>query len=256
MKKEYILFIDSGVGGLSTLAESMKCTPANYIYFADNLHSPYGDHKNSEIFEFLKSIIRGLTQKYLIKIVVLACNTATTSSIKNLRTEFKDLVFVGTEPAIKLASAGGAKKVLCLATPTTAKQVRLKTLEKQSGCRVKTLAMPTLALDVERQLLDASQLPSFMLKKDILKIKNAARGFDAVVLGCTHYCLIKGQIEQSIHLPIYDGNFGVAQQIAKLSNFSTTKSTVKFIFSKNQGSGSQKYRKILNQILANQNNLC
>ena len=163
---------------------------------------------------------------------------------------------MGTEPAIKLASAGGAKKVLCLATPTTAKQLRLKSIISRSGCNVKTLAMPYLAMDIERQFLHANNFSKFLLQRDILKIKGAASGFDAVVLGCTHYSLIKNELKKSVFLPIYDGNFGVAKQIAKLYTKKSQKPTVKFIFSGNEKGLSQKYRKILNQILANQNNLC
>lgn len=57
MKKEYILFIDSGVGGLSILSEVCKLFPSNFIYFSDNGHCPYGSRSKSDIFELLKNII-------------------------------------------------------------------------------------------------------------------------------------------------------------------------------------------------------
>ena len=50
MKKDYVLFIDSGIGGLTTLSESVKLLKANYIYYADNINAPYGDHTKNEIF--------------------------------------------------------------------------------------------------------------------------------------------------------------------------------------------------------------
>lgn len=256
MKKEYILFIDSGVGGLSTLAETMKLVHANFIYFADNLHSPYGSHSDSEIFEYLKKIIEDLQKKYELSVVVLACNTATTSSIKNLRAYFKNITFVGTEPAIKLACDNGAKSILCLATPTTARQVRYLHLKDEASAAVDTLSVPTLAMDIENFLLNNNLKYSLTLKKRLFAVASKSKSFDAIVLGCTHYIFVKKHIKDLTFLPIYDGNFGVAKQISNIKHKNTPKSTVKFMFSMDNKTLKQKYKKILGQILANQKNLC
>ena len=68
MKKEYILFIDSGIGGLTTLAETTKILNANYIYFADSIHAPYGSHSAEELLCFLREIIENLLKTYNIHI--------------------------------------------------------------------------------------------------------------------------------------------------------------------------------------------
>ncbi len=251
MKKEYILFIDSGVGGLSTLAETIKLVQANVLYFADNLHAPYGEHQDSEIFEWLRTIICRLTKQFNIKLVVLACNTATTSSIENLRKQFKNLTFIGTEPAIKLASDHGAKNAICLATPTTAKQKRFNSLKNMANGRLRTLAIPSLAMNIEDYLTQNSLNNSTKLLKQIHYISSKCLRHDAVILGCTHYCFIKKQLKDSLNLPIYDGNFGVAKQILKYAPQSSKKTVIKFIFSKKEKGLTQKYRKIFNQILAN-----
>ena len=118
MKKEYILVIDSGIGGLSTLCEIYKVLPANYIYFADNKNAPYGKHKKEDVYNFLETIIGSVCLKFKVSMVVLACNTATTTSIEKLRDKFTGIKFIGTEPAIKLAGSFGNKKILSVATPT------------------------------------------------------------------------------------------------------------------------------------------
>ena len=103
MENKYILFIDSGIGGLTTLAENMKHMKANYIYFADNKYVPYGSKTTDFLIERLTKIIKFFIKKFNIKIIVLACNTATTTSIFALRQRFKNLIFIGTEPAYKVA---------------------------------------------------------------------------------------------------------------------------------------------------------
>ena len=256
MKKEYILVIDSGVGGLSTLAKIMQFSPANYIYFADNLHSPYGSQTNEKIFELLKEIIKGLKKIYELKIVVLACNTATTSSIKNLRAEFKDLVFVGTEPAIGLADKMNAKHILALVTPSTARQSRYNQLECMAHGTVRTLSVPCLAMAIESWMMTEKYSKKLVLLKLTMKILNAAQNSDAVVLGCTHYVFLTKFLKQNSSLPVFDGNFGVAKQISKLNLNKNENSRVKFLFSKPEKGIKQKYAKILRQILANKRKLC
>ena len=98
-----ILFIDSGIGGLSTLASSYNLTQANYIYFADNKFAPYGTKSDKFLKERLSTIVNYFSKKRNISMVVLACNTATTSTIKFLREKFPNLIFVGTEPAYNIA---------------------------------------------------------------------------------------------------------------------------------------------------------
>ena len=124
MKKEYSLFIDSGIGGLSTLAFTQKILKANYIYFADNKNAPYGSHTKNEILKYLTKIISNVQNKYPLKMVVLACNTATTSAVKQLRNLF-DIPIIGTEPAITLAKNNGYNHVFALTTETTKKQLKI-----------------------------------------------------------------------------------------------------------------------------------
>ncbi len=256
MKKRYILFIDSGVGGLSTLAETIKILPTNFIYLADNKFMPYGSRSETEIFNNLKNLIISIQKKYKLLLVVLACNTATTSAIKSLRSEFKKIKFVGTEPAVKLAEKSGAKRVLCVATPTTAKAARFAKLAESFNGELFVSKNACLASQIERYLLFPCLKNRIILLKSAFILVAASKNFDAVILGCTHYVFLKKFIEKNSKLPVFDGNFGVAKQISKLVNKKTQKSSIIFIFSKREAGLKQKYRKILDQILANQKKLC
>lgn len=178
MKKEYILVIDSGTGGLSILGKAYRAISANFIYFADNKNCPYGKHKKKEIFGFLKSIIDKVLSRYKVSVVVLACNTATTSSISKLRSAYPDLIFVGTEPAIKLACNLGYKNILMISTPVTANQKKYRELKSSLNSKILTLKMPNFAENIEKWLTETASLD--------LKLMLTDRRFEQEHSGCHH----------------------------------------------------------------------
>lgn len=253
MKKNYILFIDSGVGGLTTLAETYKNTCANFIYFADNKHAPYGAHKPTEICHYLYNIIKEMISKHNICLVVLACNTATTSAITFLREKF-NIPIVGTEPAVKLAKTMGFSAPLIIATPRTTKQPAIGKMLINSKLDGRIYGMPHLAKKIELWLKKQSYLTYFDLLKDICYISRLSKRHDCIVLGCTHYVIIKNLIQNFANKPTIDGNVGVSNQVSKL--FSGAKKTlsfsksVRFMCSLSKSNTSQNYRKIFKQILA------
>lgn len=255
MKNEYILVIDSGVGGLSILTQMLKLFSSNVIYFADNKHCPYGSHSRAEILKFLVEIIDETRKKYRLKIVVLACNTATTSAISSLRKKYKDLVFVGTEPALNLANNLKYKHVLSLTTPVTAAQSKYTVLRNRLSINIKTCAMPCFASNIEQNLTNPNILNALRLKIDMFFIKNHIKNHDCVVLGCTHYGLIKDKISNFIKLPCIDGSLGVARQTYKywllFQKSQPQKSKIIFCQSSLNSASKQIYKKILGQILAN-----
>lgn len=288
MKKDYILFIDSGIGGLSTLSETYKLFSRNFIYFSDNGHCPYGSRSNAEIFELLSEIVSKVKKNYDVDVVVLACNTATTSSISRLRLAFPKIKFIGTEPAIKLAEKKGCHDITVLCTPLTAKQEKYLHLAQNISANLSTIEMPTLASDIE-SFYTAKNLCNFSkLLKDIYYVKSKAHG-DALVLGCTHYVLASKLFKKYIDIPVIDGNFGVAKQVfltcqskklkvftknnkfckLKKPNFEKmvlksfscltkiiTKSEIHFMFSDTKKGLKEKYVKTFMQILANKSNMC
>lgn len=254
MKKDYILFIDSGIGGLSTLCKCYKKINANFIYFADNLNAPYGNHSQDEIYKFLENIILTLLKKYHISIVVLACNTATTSSINKLRRRFQELYFIGTEPAIMLAYNLNFKRILSVATPTTINQKKYKKLAKSIDATIKNLALPTFASSIEEYFVSKTIYSYFEMQKNIYKIASISRNFDCLVLGCTHYVTLKDKICKIASKPTLDGNDGVSKQVqfyhAKIYRQNNAKQSIKIMLSNNKNNLKQIYKKIFNEILA------
>ncbi|MBQ8451158.1 MAG: glutamate racemase [Clostridia bacterium] len=255
MEKEYILFIDSGVGGLSTLAEIYQRLDENYIYFADNKNHPYGNKSPEKLCEILTKIITDVKCHYKLKMVVLACNTATTSVIDSLREKFPETAFIGTEPAIKLAENLGYKRILVLVTKLTSCQPKFKNLvenTKKIGTIVKVLVVDKFASNIERNLIENSFLSNFRVLKNLYTIKLNSKNIDSVVLGCTHYCHEKKRIENLTGKTVLDGNFGVFKRVLTLDKqFALSKSFPVFMLSNSSKFTKQKYVKIFNQILAN-----
>lgn len=252
MKKDYILIIDSGIGGLSTLAEIIKILPANYIYYADNKHAPYGSHSATEIFNFLSEILNKEKSKK-ISLVVFACNTATTTCIEKMRKTYKGITFIGTEPAINLACKNH-DKVLVISTPATAKQKKTKFLIQKSQKNVKILPLPTLARSVDDFVMQKSYFSYAEIIKNCYKTAKSAQNYEAIVLGCTHYCFLYDIFRKITHIPIYDGNIGVAQQTKRMANIlninPSKNSSIQFKFTKPENRLGENYKKILGQILA------
>ena len=255
MKKDYIIVIDSGIGGLSTLSECIKKTNQNYIYIADNKNIPYGSHTADEIKQFLCEILLKLKKKCSFKIVLLACNTATTSSIVWLRKRFKNLIFIGTEPAINVAVNLSYKKVLVLTTPTTANQIKFKNLLKNQHSKIDVLSIESLANDIEVHLKKHTYFSYAKLLKDVIYISKTCKNYDCIVLGCTHYVLIKNLLQKFTNIALVDGNIGVSTQLAKqacnLGIKPIKQYNIKFINTLGLRCVNQNNKKILSQILAN-----
>lgn len=246
----YILFIDSGIGGLSTLAETMKKTKANYLYYADTKNAPYGNKSDEFIQNRLADIVRNFTNKYNISMVVLACNTATTTAISYLRNKFKNLVFVGTEPALKIAQDNKFIHPAVIATPQTILHLKPQILRN-----ISSIPCSKLASNIECYFIEGTIKAKYLLLKNIYSLRAKLKPCDCLILGCTHYSFLKETFAKVLNIPILDGNQGVAKRIGDILQNKETKSSVKIAISSKNSRESQKYKKILNQILANQINL-
>ena len=202
---------DSGKGG-TTVLEAIKDLLPNeeYLYIGDSENCPYGEKSDEELMRIVCGIVDRLRQ-WGAEIIVIACNTATTRCIDRLRELYPDLKFVGTEPAIKLAAETNAKRVLVMATPGTVESERLAELvreNKKLDQEIKLLACQGLADAIEKDESVDSVLDGLL---------NDIGEFDIVVLGCTHYSLIKEKIQS--YFPdavLVDGNQGVAERVKSL----------------------------------------
>ena len=209
---------DSGIGG-TTILDAVKNILPNeeYKYIADSKNCPYGEKSDQE----LKAIVTTNTESLInwgAKIIVIACNTATTRCISFLREKYPSIHFVGTEPAIKLAVATSAKSILVMATPGTIASGRLHSLleENQKPDQViRLLSCPGLADLIEQNYRSRNLRPIMEYLKTLFQKTEDAP--EIIVLGCTHYSLIKPEIQSFFpSARLIDGNDGVARQVQEL----------------------------------------
>lgn len=209
---------DSGRGGKTVADTIIEMNPGiRVIYVSDAKHCPYGEKDDETLYKLVYRIVHGLVSGG-VEMVVVACNTATTRCIKRLREDFPNMPFIGTEPAVKLAAGSDAKKILVLATPGTIHSERLETLVKNNQKKDQTidlLACPGLADTIEFNLdEDNSKIEQ---KLDEL-LKDSDKDYDAIVLGCTHYSLIKPMIQKYFPTAkLIDGNEGIARRVGAIA---------------------------------------
>jgi glutamate racemase len=186
---------DSGVGGLAVLAEVRRLLPGeDLIYYADQAYFPYGPRPRDEVRERAAAITRELIGRGC-KLIVVACNTATSAAVAWLRETF-EVPFVSIEPALKPAAERTlAGKVALLMTPGTARGEKLSALIDRYGAEVRVIKIeaPGLAERIEAGDLDSADTRE--LVRGYLQ-PAIAEGADVLVLGCTHYAFIERLIEE------------------------------------------------------------
>lgn len=201
---------DSGIGGLNVLEEVKKIMPSeNIIYYQDSSNNPYGEKTDDELWIVVSNIIEYLKGQG-VKEIIVACNTATTRCIKKMREAYPELIFIGTEPAIKVATDNNYKNILILGTPGTITSDRLKELvdNNRSDEQINLIECKGLANAIEYNNHDEVMRLLHVYLDDYKD-----KGIDAVVLGCTHYNYIEKEIVEVLgDVKLIDGNIGVAKQ--------------------------------------------
>jgi glutamate racemase len=215
---------DSGVGGLSVLRHIRALLPHEHlIYVADSGFAPYGD-KPEDVVAERSFVIADFLLAQGAKALVVACNTATVSAVRMMRTRYPGVPIVGVEPGLKPAAAASRNgKVGVLATERTlagAKFLKLRDqIAEATGARFLLQPCQGLADQIEFGELD-SQETTAMLRRYIAPL--LAQGADTLVLGCTHYPLVQASIEQVIassgaqDVALIDTGDAVARQLGRL----------------------------------------
>lgn len=222
--EDFIGVFDSGMGGISTLIELVKAFPEQkFVYFGDNINAPYGVKSTKEILDLSDAIAHSFVQAGA-KAIVIACNTATSASIDVLRQKY-DIPVIGIEPELEQAIIENAgKNILVIGTNATLSsdlynqklQSYLQKRGKKAPHRVDSIPMPKLVELVESGKISKRDVEEVMadIDEDIL-IQSSA-----IVLGCTHFVLLKSQIfhymnDRGVDIKLYEGN---AKLIKKLSD--------------------------------------
>lgn len=217
-----ILVFDSGVGGLSVLAEISKLLPgAPLIYAADNGWHPYGTKSEAEISARVPALLGRLAERYRPRIIVIACNTAATIALANVRAAL-DLPIVGTVPAIKPAALASKTRVIgVLGTNATVRQPYVDTLidEFANDCKVLRLGSAELVRIAEEKLRgktpNQGEVQAIMAQ---LYGQPDGLAIDQLVLACTHFPLLAEEIKHASPngVSFVDSGAGIARRTAFL----------------------------------------
>ncbi len=211
---------DSGIGGISVLSEIIKVLPKEkFIYFADTLHSPYGSKP--------EDVVRSLTVKaseFLslmgVKSLVVACNTATSVAIKEIR-KMRPFPVIGMEPALKPAvELKLTGKILVMATPLTLQGKKFHELARHYNHLAEIVPLPCAGLV---EIIEQAHPHGQEIKDYLFHVFSSVDKEDisAIVLGCTHYVLIKKEIVNMVgrQIPVIDGNHGTARHLRSVLHY-------------------------------------
>ena len=208
-----IAFFDSGIGGLSVLAEALRrFSGAEFLYFADEDHVPYGTKSRTQIVQLSLDAVGFLVSRGADGVVV-ACNTATSAAISELRGAFSVPV-IGMEPAVKLAADSfGARPTLLIATPLTIAGEKLARLVGRLECETWSLPLPRLVEFAQDLEFDSPAVRTY-LREELAKFELERLG--SLVLGCTHFNYFKDVLREILpsHVRIIDGIDGTLNRLA------------------------------------------
>lgn len=207
MSDRPVLLFDSGVGGLTVLREARVLMPdRRFVYVADDAGFPYGEWEEAALRARIVELFSRLIAEHDPEIAVIACNTASTLVLADLRAAFPGTPFVGTVPAIKpAAERTRSGLVSVLATPGTVKRQYTRDLihEWAAKCHVRLVGSVRLAAlaetymregFVDEEAVRAEIAPCFM--------EEGGRRTDIVVLACTHYPFLVNRMRKTAPWPV------------------------------------------------------
>ena len=217
-----LLFFDSGVGGLSVLQPTRALLPfAPIVYVADSAGFPYGERSEADIAERVPALLARAVEQYSPRLVVIACNTASTIALDHAR-DALDIPVVGTVPAIKPAAEISKSRVIgVLGTQATVRQPYVDDLAARfaADCAVIRHGSPELVALAEAKLAGGS-VGFEAVRAATLPMFEAPRGedIDVLVLACTHFRLLDAELRSAFPgVELVDGAQGIARRIAFLT---------------------------------------
>ncbi|MDD7306644.1 MAG: glutamate racemase [Peptoniphilaceae bacterium] len=210
---------DSGIGGVNVLKKLMDRHKATYFYLGDNKRIPYGSKSKDQIIEYSNQIVNFL-EKYKIDFYVVACNTIAANALNDLKKNFDKKFIPVTEMGVK-ACLENEGDVFVLATKATvATHYYKKEIESRSNKKVTEVAALKF-VDFIEEGIDSGDELDFAIKEYIKEAND--KKIENIVLGCTHYPMIKDQIEKNLTYKanIIDPADYLSQKISFLENDKT-----------------------------------
>ncbi len=218
-----ILFFDSGVGGLSVVAPTQALLPhAPIVYAADSAGFPYGTRTEAEIAARVPALLGRLVERYRPRLVVIACNTASTIALPVVRAAL-DVPVVGTVPAIKPAAEASRSRVIgVLGTDATVRQAYVDDLAARfaADCIVLRHGSAELVRLAEAKLAGQATDPDrYRAVLAGLFDQPGGERIDVIVNACTHFPLVAAELAAAAPagMRFVDGGPGIARRIAHLT---------------------------------------
>jgi glutamate racemase len=213
-------FFDSGIGGVSVLHEARQWLPqSDFLYYADTDHVPYGTKPKAAVRECVFAAVDFLVRQGAGAIVI-ACNTATSVAVEDVRAKYRETPIIGMEPAVKVAvdrTPRHAGRILVTATALTLKEEKLHNLLAQIDNEhiVDTLPLPRLVEFAENQQFEAATVLPY-LQEQLEKFD--LNHYEAIVLGCTHFVFFADLFRKiaAPHTEIIDGNRGTVNNLVRI----------------------------------------
>ena len=222
---------DSGVGGLSVLAEFRELADGHsLVYLADQAWAPYGERSLDEVRDRAVAITRFLVDQGC-DLIVVACNSASAAALHHLRGVFPEVPFVGMEPAVKPAASRSERGIIgVLATEATFQgELYASVVDRHAnGAEVIKQPCPGLADSIERRGV-SDPVTLALVEKYVTPLRRA--GIDTLVLGCTHYPFVLGAIEHFAGkgIAVIDPAPAVARQALRLVTTPSTAGETVFL---------------------------
>ena len=213
--KKRLGMIDSGLGGIMVLNACVSAYPNyDYVFIGDQKHAPYGDKSREEIHEFACELLNYF-QSQGIEDVIVACNTICANALDSLMKEYPQMKLYGIIDATVKELPSDVKRVLVLATAKTvaAHAYRDAILHHLPSCEVFETAAVKLVPLLENE--GSEEAVTKALEEYLLPYQGKV---DAVVLGCTHYPIVRDQIEQIMQVPVYDSDAAVIKSVPFVKN--------------------------------------
>ena len=218
---------DSGVGGLTIWRAIRRLLPReSLIFLADDAHVPYGEKTPDELRRLTADIVRFFL-RHNVKLMVVACNTATVYAIDHLREQFPDIPFVGVVPVVKtLARRTRKGRIAVLSTPATSRSAYLGRLIEEFA---PGLAVTNVGCDGLEDLIETGNIRgrevTELLQRHLAPVLAAQP--DAVGLGCTHYPFLRARIKKILgpEVRVYDPSRPVARRVRQLLTWASQLAT-------------------------------
>lgn len=212
---------DSGIGGLTVASAIRKVLPnESIVYFGDTAHMPYGEKEQEDIQYFAQRITKFLLEERKCKAIVIACNTASAAAYESIRDKYKGVVPIISviDPMIEaVIEDDDVKTIGIIATRTTVKSgvYQAKFARRKPELKYSALATPLLATMIEEGFYNNNVSTAVLnnyLSNPVLE------GIDGLVLGCTHYPLIKEEIAKfyADKIKIFDSALVVAHKLTQI----------------------------------------